>query len=74
MRSIRSADRFEEGLGGALAAPSDETREAGLPGFGGPLRVVLDAERLHLVELLVPEGLLLVETAPFRDLVPLAGG
>lgn len=38
-----------------------------------PVRVVLDADLLHLVHLLAPEGLLLVAAAPLGDLVPLGG-
>src|SRR5437870_3150518 len=39
-----------------------------------PLRVILDAERLHLRELLAPRSLLLVAPAPLGDLLPLGGG
>src|SRR6185503_13838515 len=39
-----------------------------LLGFGGPVRVVLDAERLHFRELLAPGGLLLVTAAALGDL------
>src|SRR2546427_13148069 len=48
-------------------------RPARLLGLGRPVRVVLDAERLHRRGLLGPGGLLLLGPAPLGDLVPLSG-
>src|SRR5262245_45173588 len=42
--------------------------------LGGPVRVVLDAERFHLGQLLAPGGLLLVPASPVGDLLPFHGG
>src|SRR5262245_20425027 len=42
--------------------------------LGCPVRVVLDAERLHLGQLLAPGGLLLVPAPAVGDLLPLHGG
>src|SRR5688500_4136327 len=44
---------------------------AWLLGFGGPVGLVLDADLLHLAELLAPVRLLLVTPAAVGDLLPL---
>src|SRR5436309_15061049 len=61
-------------LPGAPASRPFHALLDGLLGLGRPLRPVFDAELFHLVELLAPERLLLVDPASLGDLVPLLGG
>src|SRR3970282_2062145 len=59
---------------GAFGVPlSAESPGSALLGLRRPVRVVLDANILHLTHLLAPEGLLLVAAAPVGNLVPLGG-